>query len=278
MNNDELRQAVRERYGRIAQREESCCGPVQGCCESVLDMKGLSPGIGYTEEELAAIPAGADMGLGCGNPTALASLAPGETVLDLGSGAGIDCFLAAAAVGAEGHVIGVDMTPEMVARSREHARREGYANVEFRLGEIEHLPVESDSVDAVVSNCVINLSPDKDRVFGEAFRVIRPGGRLMVSDIVLERPLPESLASSVEAYVGCVAGGMLREDYLRAIEAAGFGPPTVLSESGMAVDCLASDPTVRAAVAASGFSREDLELAAESVTSVCVQARKTDPA
>ena len=278
MNRDELRQAVRERYGRIAQRDESCCGPVPGCCESAPDMASLSGRIGYTEEELAVVPEGADMGLGCGNPTALASLAPGETVLDLGSGAGIDCFLAAAAVGEGGHVIGVDMTAEMVSRAREHARREDYTNVEFRLGEIEHLPVESDSVDVVVSNCVINLSPDKGRVFTEAFRVIRPGGRLMVSDIVLESPLPEPLASSVEAHVGCVAGGMLKDEYLRTIQAAGFEQPTILSESAMGIDCLVSDPIARAAAAASGFSQGDLELAVRSVSSVCVQARKPDAA
>ncbi len=186
--------------------------------------------IGYSAEELQAIPEEARMGLGCGNPTALASLKEGEVVLDLGAGGGIDCFLAAIAVGKTGKAIGVDMTPEMLHRARDNARKGGYDNVEFRLGEIENLPVADNSIDAVISNCVINLSPDKARVFKEAYRVLKPGGRVMVSDMVLTRELPEDIKNSLAAYAGCVAGASLKEDYLATIAEAGFEDVEVLSE------------------------------------------------
>ena len=168
------------------------------------------------------IPEGANLGLGCGNPVALASLRPGETVLDLGSGGGIDCFLAARKVGPEGRVIGVDMTAEMIHLARENAQKSGLKNVEFRLGEIENLPLEDGSVDAVISNCVINLSTDKERVFREIYRVLKPGGRMMVSDIVLDGELPAKVKDSVAAYTGCIGGALKRDDYLAAIVKAGF--------------------------------------------------------
>ena len=186
--------------------------------------------VGYSAEELQAIPEEARMGLGCGNPTALASLKEGEVVLDLGAGGGIDCFLAAVAVGETGRVIGVDMTPEMLHRARENARNGGYDNVEFRLGEIENLPLADSTVDAVISNCVVNLSPDKARVFKEAYRVLKPGGRVMVSDIVLTRELPEDIRNSLAAYAGCVAGASLKEDYLATIAKAGFENVEIVSE------------------------------------------------
>lgn len=187
--------------------------------------------MGYSIEELKRVPAGAVMGLGCGNPLAFASLREGETVLDLGSGGGLDCFLAARRVGKKGKVIGVDMTLAMVDRARENARKGGYSNVEFRLGEIENLPVADGSVDVVMSNCVINLSPDKKKVFEEAFRVLKPGGRLAISDIVLLKELPPAIKRGVKAYVACVAGAMLKEDYLRTIEAAGFREVEVVEET-----------------------------------------------
>jgi SAM-dependent methyltransferase len=187
--------------------------------------------LGYSEKELASIPNGANLGLGCGNPTALASIREGDVVLDLGAGAGIDCFLAAEKVGASGRVIGVDMTPEMIDQARKTARECGYDHVEFRLGEIEHLPVADASVDWVISNCVVNLSPDKAQVFREAYRSLRPGGGLLVSDIVLVADLPEGIRRDPEAVAGCIAGAMPREDYLKAIEAAGFGEVEVLGES-----------------------------------------------
>jgi SAM-dependent methyltransferase len=217
---DDIRKLVREKYASIARGDSSCCGSK---VDSLQDL-------GYSEGQAAAAPEGANLGLGCGNPLAPAGIRAGETVLDLGSGAGIDVFLAAREVGPGGRVLGVDMTPEMLERARENARRVGATNVEFRLGEIERLPVADASVDAVISNCVINLSPDKPRVFREAFRVLKPGGRLVVSDIVLLRPLPPAVRGSVEAYVGCVAGASLRGDYLRHIRDAGFDRVEVVDE------------------------------------------------
>ena len=196
----------------------------------------MSKRIGYTDDELETVPEGANLGLGCGNPVALASLREEETVLDLGSGAGFDCFLAANKVGKTGKVIGVDMTPEMLEKARENAKKGGYSNVEFRLGEIENLPVADNSVDVMISNCVINLSPDKRRVFAEAYRVLRPNGRLMVSDIVLLKELPAFVMNSLEAYVSCVSGAMIREEYLRTIENAGFKEVKIVDETIFPID------------------------------------------
>jgi SAM-dependent methyltransferase len=187
--------------------------------------------MGYSAQELESVPEGANLGLGCGNPLALASIEAGDTVLDLGSGAGFDCFLAARRVGPDGRVIGVDMTPDMLDRARDNAEREGYANVEFRLGEIENLPVADSSVDLVISNCVINLSTRKERVFAEAFRTLKPGGRLMVSDIVLERELPSEIRVSLSAYTCCVAGAILKSDYLALVSDAGFADIEVHEQS-----------------------------------------------
>ena len=224
-----VHKAVRERYAVLA-RQGPCCAGTTPQGDASLQER-TSKALGYTEGQLQAIPAGANLGLGCGNPTALASLREGEVVLDLGSGAGIDCFLAANVVGETGKVIGVDMTAEMIERARANVEKSNRHNIEFRLGEIENLPAADDFVDVVISNCVINLSPDKRRVFREAYRVLRPGGRLMVSDIVLRRPLPEEVISSIEAYVGCVAGASLLSDYCSAIEAAGFQGVEVVSET-----------------------------------------------
>jgi arsenite methyltransferase len=222
----DVRVVVREKYGAIAEgKDPGCCG--SGCCAGDTDVLDQ---IGYTAEQTAAIPEGSNLGLGCGNPLAHAQVKPGETVLDLGSGAGIDCFLAAREVGATGHVIGVDMTPAMIERARANAVKSGATHVEFRLGEIEHLPVSNASVDLVISNCVVNLSPDKPQVFREALRVLRPGGRLLVSDLVLTRPLTPELQRDVDLYVGCVAGAALREDYLDMMRVAGFADVEVLSE------------------------------------------------
>lgn len=222
---EEIRESVRKRYGGIAERGQSGCGcvPSGSCSGSAPAPPGNSSlQIGYSREEMQSVPVGSDLGLGCGNPQAIAALQPGETVLDLGSGAGFDCFLAARQVGETGHVIGVDMTAEMVTKAREYARKEVYSNVEFRLGEIEHLPVADASVDIIISNCVINLSPDKCRVFREAFRVLRPGGRLAISDIVATAPLPEEVRNDLSLYAGCMAGAGIIAEIEAMLRETGF--------------------------------------------------------
>lgn len=243
MKESEIKKAVRKGYARIARQP----GP-GGCCGGPNLQESISKKIGYTEEELNSVPGGANLGLGCGNPVALASLREGERVLDLGSGGGFDCFLAASRVGSQGRVIGVDMTPEMMERARENARKGSYDNVEFRLGEIENLPVADNSVDIVISNCVINLSPDKRRVFEEAFRVLKPGGRLMISDIALLRELPDFIKNSASAYVGCLAGAVMKEEYLAVIRTAGFEDVRVVEETFFPIDYMANDPTVKGVI------------------------------
>lgn len=273
MKQDEVKKVVREGYAKVAKGSGSCCGPDKSCCGAPTATE-VSRRIGYSDEEMAAAPDGANLGLGCGNPIALVSLKEGEVVLDLGSGAGFDCFLAAKKVGSKGRVIGVDMTPEMLEKARENAHKAGVANVEFRLGEIENLPVADNSVDAVISNCVINLAPDKARVFAEAFRALKPGGRLMVSDLVLTAPLPKVVQESVAAYVGCLAGASLKADYLRAIGQAGFEKVEVASEEAFPVELMQNDPTAQAVVKDLRVSREEVERIAGTVVSVKVSARK----
>ncbi len=232
----DVKQAVKERYAEVARQGSGCCGEAASVA---------SAAAGYSREELAALPEGADLGLGCGNPTAFAQLRAGETVLDLGSGAGMDCFLAARQVGPTGRVIGVDMTPDMLARARANAEKMGAANVEFRQGEIEKLPVEDASVDVVISNCVINLSPDKPRVFREIARVLKPGGRMHVSDIVLHGELPEAVKQLAEAYTACISGASQKADYLKAIADAGLAEVIVERETFTAMEAHETDPIMR---------------------------------
>jgi ubiquinone/menaquinone biosynthesis C-methylase UbiE len=222
-----------------------------------------------------AVPEGANLGLGCGNPVAIASLKEGETVLDLGSGAGFDAFLASGRVGEKGRVIGVDMTPEMLQRARQNALKGNYKNVEFRLGEIEHLPVDSNTVDVIISNCVINLSPDKQSVFNEAFRVLKSGGRLMVSDLVLVKELPEAIKESIEAYVGCLAGAVKRDDYLAFIKDAGFKDVKVSSQTSYPIEAMANDATVQAIMEKASLTDADVSDIANSVVSVKIHAVKS---
>jgi SAM-dependent methyltransferase len=238
----EIRENVRKGYAKVAEQGCGCCGPSSSCCGSTTTVEEMSGKAGYSAEEMNAVPAGANLGLGCGNPLAHAAIHEGDTVLDLGSGAGFDCFLAARKVGKTGSVIGVDMTPEMLAKARENAKKAGVTNVEFRLGEIEALPVADNSVDLIISNCVINLSPDKARVFREAYRVLKPGGLLMVSDIVLDQPLPESVRTSVEAYTSCVAGAIMKDAYLDLIRKANLTDVAVLEEVRVPFDLSATDP------------------------------------
>lgn len=218
MNKEKIQEFIKKVYGKIAQNKVGC-----GCdCSCGNDAKNFAKAIGYSDDELKAIPNEANLALSCGNPTAIAGLNPGETVLDLGSGAGFDCFLAASKVGPQGKVIGVDMTPEMIQKAKDNAKKNHISNVEFRLGEIEKLPIENDFIDVVISNCVINLSADKPQVFREIFRVLKPGGRIAISDITLLKPLPKNIRESIDAYVGCVSGAILMDDYQQMIEDAGF--------------------------------------------------------
>ncbi|KWU68387.1 arsenite S-adenosylmethyltransferase [Bacillus cereus] len=227
LEKDQIRNTVRENYKTVAlkvNKGSSCCAP--SCCspEENLDVQltELSTKLGYSEEELSFVPQGANMGLGCGNPQAIANLKEGEVVLDLGSGGGFDCFLASRKIGETGLAIGVDMTPEMVSKARANAEKHNYKNVEFRLGEIEHLPVSNDSVDVIISNCVINLSPDKQQVFNEAFRVLHSGGRLALSDIVLTAELPEDIQKDLRFYSGCISGASYIDHLKDYLEKAGF--------------------------------------------------------
>lgn len=273
---EEIKKVVREGYAKIVKQKSSCCAPVQSCCATGDIAEHISKEIGYTVEEIISVPEESNLGLGCGNPVALASLKEGEIVLDLGSGAGFDCFLAAQKVGKRGKVIGVDMTPEMIEKARENAKKDGYENVEFRLGEIENLPVADNFVDVVISNCVINLSPDKSRVFKEAFRVLKPGGRLMISDIVLLKELPEFIKNSIEAYIGCISGAIMKNDYIKTIKEAGFWDVRIIDETHFPVECMANDPTAKAITENLKILPEKIKEIANTVISIKVSGVKLD--
>jgi ubiquinone/menaquinone biosynthesis C-methylase UbiE len=228
LDQEAVRESVRENYGKIAAENRSCCGPT--CCNGVPGSPADK--LGYSPDDTQSVPAGSNLGLGCGNPLAIASLQTGQTVLDLGSGAGFDCFLAAKAVGPSGKVIGVDMTPEMIAKARKNAAKSGYENVEFRIGEIEHLPVANSSVDVIISNCVINLSPDKRRVIEDAFRVLKPGGRLAISDIVATQELPERVRNDLALHSGCLAGATPIQELRKFLANAGFRDVKIEPKAG----------------------------------------------
>jgi len=275
LKEEQVKKEVRKRYAKVAKTNGSSCASSVSCC-SAPSNKQISKMIGYSEEEMNAAPEGANLGLGCGNPTALASLKEGERVLDLGSGAGFDCFLAAKKVGKQGKVIGVDMTPEMLDKARRNATKGKYTNVEFRLGEIENLPVADNSVDIIISNCVINLAPNKKRVFEEAFRVLTPNGRLMVSDIVLLKPLPESVQKNVEAYAGCIAGAEIKDKYLDLMRQAGFAEVTVLDEKVYPLEYIISEDAFKGALDRLDMTQEELKETANTVVSVKVSAIKKE--
>jgi ubiquinone/menaquinone biosynthesis C-methylase UbiE len=282
MDEQGIRKVVRENYGSIASNDqaigsETGCGC--GCGSEVANEtetgSNLSKIIGYSDEDLENIPDEANLGLGCGNPVALAALKEGDTYLDLGSGAGIDCFFAAKRVGKTGKVIGVDMTPQMIDKARENLKKSEFDNVEFRLGEIEHLPVPDNTVDVITSNCVINLSPDKKAVFQEAYRVLKPGGRLMISDIVLEKSLPENMMRSIEMYVGCISGAMLKDEYLRLVKEAGFDKVEIVKENPIP-EAWAEDPAIKSMVADAGIKPEEVPGIVRSIVSIGFTATKKD--
>jgi len=262
-----LREKVREGYTRVLSERTSCCGQTR--------VADAARRVGYSDEQLDAVPEGANLGVGCGNPTAIDSLRPGEVVVDLGSGAGMDAFLAARQVGPTGRVIGVDMTDAMLEKARDNARKADLDDiVEFRKGNIEALPIDDESVDVIISNCVVNLSPEKDRVYREAYRVLRPGGRLMISDIVLERPLPQRVLESIDAYIGCVGGASQRGEYLDTIRRAGFSEVRVERESSFVGSLSFDDPTVRQVVDGLDISEAEAKDYASAITSLHIFARK----
>lgn len=268
----EQRRAVRERYAKVATEKSGCCGP--SCCggESATGSVEISRTIGYSDDQLASLPEDANLGLGCGNPTAIASLTAGMTVLDLGSGAGIDCFLASRQVGPTGRVVGVDMTPQMIERARANARAGGYENVEFRLGEIEALPVADASVDVVISNCVLNLSADKARVLREVHRVLKPGGRVVISDMVSDLPVPEVLQGDLDAVAACLP--TLRQRYLDEFRAAGFADAHITEEKAYPASYILEDEGVQAFLAQRVDEAEELTAFAGSISGAHFEATK----
>lgn len=265
-----MKDFIKKIYGSIAKgKKKSCCEVPASCCYST----NVSQKIGYSKEELNLIPKEADMGLGCGNPVALASLQKGETVVDLGSGGGIDVFLAAKRVGDRGRVIGIDMTEEMVKKAEKNAKKSGFKNVEFKLGDIENMPLDDNIANCVISNCVINLASNKQKVFNEAFRVLKPSGRLMVSDMVLLRDLPEGLSKSAEMYAGCVAGALKKDDYLSKIKNSGFSDITVVREDPVnLLDYIGSDEVVGAVL--KNMPDDDNKSASGAVVSIKISAKK----
>jgi len=275
MDNLEIKKIVRERYANTAKTSDGCCGSsTSTCCSGSNLADDVSKKTGYSEEDLKSVPEGANLGLGCGNPVALASLKLGETVIDLGSGPGFDCFLAANKVGPTGKVIGIDMTPEMLDKARQNASKGNYSNVEFRLGEIENLPVADNTADVIISNCVINLSPQKDRVFKEAFRILKPGGRLMVSDIVLLKELPPGIKESVAAYSHCIAGASQKADYINYISNAGFQDIKIVGEITIPEDFGLEDPLIQDLIDKAQITKAELDQVKKSIVSVKVHSVK----
>lgn len=271
MKPDEIKKAVREAYAKAAKRGSSCCEQTRSSCCAPDASTTTSSCVGYTQSDLKSVPEGADMGLGCGNPVAIASLQEGQTVLDLGSGGGIDCFLAAKKVGKKGKVIGVDMTPEMIDKARMNAEKSNYGNVEFRLGEIEHLPVADNSVDVVISNCVINLSTDKGKVLKEAYRVLKPGGKIAISDLALLKELPEDIRNSIQAYTGCIGGAILLDEYKKNVKTAGF--KNISFTTNKAIDP-SDENTAKTLEASCPDIPDDFRKLADHVVSVYIEGYK----
>ena len=269
----EIKRAVREGYASIAKQATSYYS-ARSCCGCAQAPEEISKRMGYTDEEINAVPPESNLGLGCGNPVAIASLNEGETILDMVAGAGFDCFLASAKVGPKGKVIGVDMTSEMVEKARTNARKAGYTNIDFRQGDLENMPVADNYVDVVISNCVINLVPNKRMVFREAFRVLKAGGRLAVSDVVLRKELPSFVRQSTKAYIGCLAGAIMKEEYLGIIESVGFQDVEVIEEAAFPIESLLCETSAPVAMEMPKISPEDIRDAADSVSSIKIKAIK----
>lgn len=266
-----MKEFVKKVYGDIAKKKKkSCCGPT--CCSD--NNASVSEKVGYSKQDLESIPDDANMGLGCGNPVALLSLKEGEVVVDLGAGGGIDVFLAAKRVGKNGKVIGIDMTEEMVQKARSNAKKGGFDNVEFKLGDIEAIPLEDDIADCIISNCVINLAEDKQKVFDESFRILKSGGRLMVSDMVLIADLPKNVKESAEMYSGCIAGALKKDDYINKISKAGFSQIDIVKEDTVQVsDYIGSDKVI--SELAKDMSEEEIKNIDKAVVSIKISARKS---
>ncbi len=276
MDNEQIQKNVKTGYADIVKRntKKSFLANVFQCCDPKVMAADIGKKIGYSEEELKNVPEDANLGIGCGNPTALASIKKGETILDLGSGAGFDCFLASGQTGETGNVIGVDITPEMVLQAQKNAEKGNYKNVVFKIGEIENLPVQSDSIDLIISNCVINLSNQKERVFEEAFRVAKPGGRIMISDIILLKDLPDYVKNTVEGHIACLAGAVTKEHYLAAITKAGFTHIGIDKQAPFPIELMLNDPIAQKIVRENNLTETEIRDIANSIASISIRAQK----
>lgn len=276
MNNEQIQKNVKSGYADIVKRntKKSFLPNIFQCCDPKEIATDIGKKIGYSEEELRNVPEDANLGIGCGNPIGLASIKKGETILDLGSGAGFDCFLASRETGETGKVIGVDITPEMVAQAKKNAEKGNYRNVEFKVGEIENLPIESDSIDLIISNCVINLSNQKNQVFKEAFRVSKSNGRIMISDIILLHDLPDYVKNSVEGHIACLAGAVRKEDYINAIASAGFSDISIDKEAPFPLELMLNDPIAKKIIEENNLTEKEIKDIANSIASISINAKK----
>ncbi|HLF52924.1 arsenite methyltransferase [Flavobacterium sp.] len=276
MNNDQIKQNVKKGYADILTRntKKSFLPSFLQCCDPKEMVANVSNKIGYSDEELKSVPEDANLGIGCGNPIALASIKKGETILDLGSGAGFDCFLASRETGETGKVIGVDITPEMVEKANKNAKKGNYTNVEFKVGEIENLPIENETVDLIISNCVINLSNQKEQVFKEAFRVTKPNGRIMISDIILLSELPDYVKNSVEGHIACLSGAVKKDDYINAITKAGFTNVNIDKQTSFPIELMLTDPIAQKIISDNNLSEIEIKDIANSIASISISAKK----
>ena len=277
MNNEQIQNNVKSGYADIVKRntKKSFLPNIFQCCDPKEIATDIGKKIGYSEEELKNVPEDANLGIGCGNPTALASIKKGETILDLGSGAGFDCFLASRETGETGKVIGVDITPEMVAQAKKNAEKGNYKNIDFKVGEIENLPVESNTIDLIISNCVINLSNQKEQVFKEAFRVAKLKGRIMISDIILLNDLPDYVKNSVEGHIACLAGAVRKENYINAITKAGFKDISIDKQAPFPLELMLNDPIAEKIVRENNLTEKEIKDIANSIASISISAKKT---